>query len=73
MNKYLIFFILLIIDIYYYLFQISHAIKRWVRIGHEIEEGEDIENAIKDLSGTYISHLEPDRDKGKYLVLFFFF
>ncbi|CAB4483409.1 unnamed protein product [Rhizophagus irregularis] len=44
---------------------ISHAIKRWVKIGHEIEEGEDIENAIKDLSGTHISHLEPDRDKEK--------
>ncbi|UZO10793.1 uncharacterized protein OCT59_002371 [Rhizophagus irregularis] len=45
--------------------QISHAIKRWVKIGHEIEEGEDIENAIKDLSGTHVSHLEPDRDKEK--------
>ncbi|CAB4485152.1 unnamed protein product [Rhizophagus irregularis] len=44
---------------------ISHAIKRWVKIGHEIEEGEDIENAIKDLSGTHVSHLEPDRDKEK--------
>ncbi|CAB4392569.1 unnamed protein product [Rhizophagus irregularis] len=38
---------------------------RWVKIGHEIEEGEDIENAIKDLSGTHVSHLEPDRDKEK--------
>ncbi|RGB23102.1 hypothetical protein C1646_822251 [Rhizophagus diaphanus] len=45
--------------------QISHAIKRWVKIGHEIEGGEDIENAIKDLSGTHVSHLEPDRDKGE--------
>ncbi|CAG8581761.1 7459_t:CDS:2, partial [Scutellospora calospora] len=31
-------------------YHISHVIKRWVKIGHEIEEGEDIENAIKDLS-----------------------
>ncbi|CAG8758644.1 12879_t:CDS:2, partial [Gigaspora rosea] len=44
---------------------ISHAIKRWVKIGHKIEEEEDIENAIKDLSGTHVSHLEPNRDKEK--------
>ncbi|RHZ79736.1 hypothetical protein Glove_141g92 [Diversispora epigaea] len=43
--------------------QIVHAIKRYVRIGFEIKEGNDIEKAIKDLRGTSIGELNPNREK----------
>ncbi|RHZ77157.1 hypothetical protein Glove_184g91 [Diversispora epigaea] len=43
--------------------QIAHAIKRYVRVGFEIKEGIDIENAIKDLCGTSIGELNPNREK----------
>ncbi|RHZ65046.1 hypothetical protein Glove_319g72 [Diversispora epigaea] len=43
--------------------QIVHAIKRYVRIGFEIKEGNDIEKAIKDLRGISIGELNPNREK----------
>ncbi|RHZ71753.1 hypothetical protein Glove_253g31 [Diversispora epigaea] len=43
--------------------QIAHAIKRYVRVEFEIKEGIDIENAIKDLYGTSIGELNPNREK----------
>ena len=36
-----------------------------MKIGYNIEQGEDIENAIKSIAGTHVSHLEPNRNKGK--------
>ncbi len=41
--------------------KIAHAIKRYVRIGFEIQEGSDIENLIKDLRGISIGELNPNR------------
>ncbi|RHZ55862.1 hypothetical protein Glove_410g28 [Diversispora epigaea] len=41
---------------------ISHAIKRYVRIGHTLNEGEQIETAIENLKGTAVAHIEPQRD-----------
>ncbi|RHZ78941.1 hypothetical protein Glove_153g66 [Diversispora epigaea] len=43
--------------------QIAHAIKRYVRIGFEIKEGNNIENAMKDLCGTSIGELNPYHEK----------
>jgi len=40
--------------------------KRYVRLGYEIAEGQDIENAIQNLAGTHIAHLEPNRETGLY-------
>lgn len=37
--------------------QIAHAIKRYVRLGYSINEGEDIETAIKDIRGTTVTTL----------------
>ncbi|GBB90004.1 hypothetical protein RclHR1_16870010 [Rhizophagus clarus] len=34
---------------------ITHAIKRYIRIGCELTSGQDIENAIKELSGTSVA------------------
>ncbi|CAG8652925.1 9464_t:CDS:2, partial [Dentiscutata heterogama] len=42
---------------------ITHAIKRYVKFGHDIDSGEDIERAIKDIAGTHIAHLEPNRNQ----------
>ncbi|PKC03627.1 hypothetical protein RhiirA5_380025 [Rhizophagus irregularis] len=42
--------------------KITHVIKRYVRIGCDLTEGENIEMALQDLSGTSVSHIEPNRD-----------
>ncbi|RHZ80994.1 hypothetical protein Glove_130g138 [Diversispora epigaea] len=44
---------------------IAHAIKRYIRVGHSLTNGEDIEKALHNLSGTSVSHIEPDRDINK--------
>ncbi|RHZ86975.1 hypothetical protein Glove_41g97 [Diversispora epigaea] len=44
--------------------QISHAINRYVRLGFDIQTGQDIENAIKGIRGTSVAHLQPNRDRG---------
>ncbi|CAB4495309.1 unnamed protein product [Rhizophagus irregularis] len=45
--------------------QIDHAIKRYIRIGHNLDEGEKIQTAIADLGGTSVANLEPIRDNHK--------
>ncbi|UZO25182.1 uncharacterized protein OCT59_017462 [Rhizophagus irregularis] len=42
---------------------ISHAIKRYVRLGFDLTTGEDIEKALDGLSGTAIAYLKPNRDQ----------
>ncbi|CAG8693009.1 321_t:CDS:2, partial [Dentiscutata heterogama] len=42
---------------------ITHAIKRYIKFGHDINSGEDIEEAIKDLGGIHVAHLEPDQNQ----------
>ncbi len=52
---------------YIYLFyksQISHAINRYIRLGFDISEGMNIENAIQGICGTSVAHLKPERKKG---------
>ena len=39
--------------------------KCYVRLGYDITKGEDIENAIKELAGTHIANLQPNRESGK--------
>lgn len=43
-------------------FKITHAIKRYLRIGFDLETGNDIVEAAKGLSGTSLANIEPDRD-----------
>src|ERR687883_1543196 len=43
--------------------KITHAIKRYIRIGCELTSGNDIEKAIEGLSGTSVAQIEPNRDK----------
>ncbi|CAB4408849.1 unnamed protein product [Rhizophagus irregularis] len=42
--------------------QISQSIKRRVKLGFEIRNGENIQEAIEDIAGIRVAHLEPDRD-----------
>ena len=51
---------------YYSSIKITHAIKRYVKLGYEITSGKDIEMAIKGLSGTHVANLQPNRERGKY-------
>ncbi|GES86464.1 hypothetical protein GLOIN_2v1767687 [Rhizophagus clarus] len=44
--------------------QITHAINRYVRLGFDIQTGKDIENAIKNIRGTSVAQLVPNRDRG---------
>ncbi|GBC35518.2 hypothetical protein GLOIN_2v1880126 [Rhizophagus irregularis DAOM 181602=DAOM 197198] len=45
--------------------QISQAIKRYVRLGLNITDGEDIQKAIQNISGARVSQLTPDREFDK--------
>ncbi|GBB83749.1 hypothetical protein RclHR1_10420001 [Rhizophagus clarus] len=42
---------------------ITHVIKYYVKLGYKIASGEDIEMAIKGLSGTHIANLQPNREQ----------
>jgi hypothetical protein len=44
--------------------KITHAIKRYVKLGCNITSGENIEDAIKDLAGTHVAHIQPNRSQG---------
>ncbi|UZO09946.1 uncharacterized protein OCT59_030156 [Rhizophagus irregularis] len=39
---------------------IFHSIKRYIQIGYDIRDGEDIVEAAKHLSGTSLAHLKPN-------------
>ncbi|CAG8794580.1 25648_t:CDS:2, partial [Dentiscutata erythropus] len=43
--------------------EISHAIKKYVRLGFDIETGQDIENAIQGIRGAFVLYLQPNRDR----------
>ncbi|CAJ0846464.1 10415_t:CDS:2 [Entrophospora sp. SA101] len=47
--------------------KISLAIKRYVRVGGEIQEGNDITSAIENTAGTSVAHIELNR--GKFLII----
>ncbi|RHZ85233.1 hypothetical protein Glove_69g36 [Diversispora epigaea] len=47
--------------------QITHAIKRYVKLGFDITSGENIKDAIKDLVGTYVAHIQPDRSQNQVI------
>ncbi|CAG8844817.1 36114_t:CDS:2, partial [Gigaspora margarita] len=38
---------------------IAHTIKRYIRIGHNLDEEEKIQAAIADLGGTSVANIEP--------------
>ncbi|CAG8851684.1 40193_t:CDS:1, partial [Gigaspora margarita] len=42
---------------------IAHAIKRYIRIGCDLTEGTNIEEAIENLSGTSVACIEPNRNQ----------
>ncbi|RIB20253.1 hypothetical protein C2G38_2179780 [Gigaspora rosea] len=41
---------------------IAYSIKRYLRIRYDIKTGDDICEVVKDLSGTSIANIEPNRD-----------
>ncbi|POG58390.1 hypothetical protein GLOIN_2v1790442 [Rhizophagus irregularis DAOM 181602=DAOM 197198] len=45
--------------------QISQAIKRYVKLGYDVNGGNDIEFAIKDIAGAHIANLNPNHDNDK--------
>ncbi|RHZ54903.1 hypothetical protein Glove_421g102 [Diversispora epigaea] len=45
--------------------QISHAIKRHVKLGNRIEKGNDIETAINEIAGTKVANIVPNRNQDK--------
>ncbi|CAB5350103.1 unnamed protein product [Rhizophagus irregularis] len=49
--------------------QITHAIKRYVKLGYDITSGENIEDAIKDLAGTHVAHIQPNRSQDRKSTL----
>ena len=47
-----------------YKIQIAQAMKWYIKLGFEVENGVDIENSIKDIAGTHVANLNPDRNMG---------
>jgi len=47
-----------------FIYKITHAIKRYVKLEYDITSGENIKNAIKDLVNTYVAHIQPNRSQG---------
>ncbi|GBC03511.1 hypothetical protein RclHR1_05170001 [Rhizophagus clarus] len=47
--------------------EISQSIRRRVKLGFEIRNSENIQEAIKDIAGICVAHLEPDRDNDGYI------
>ncbi|RHZ77227.1 hypothetical protein Glove_184g100 [Diversispora epigaea] len=48
--------------------QISQAMKRYIRLGSNIESGDDIEEAIKNIAGTHVANLMPSRSNEKNIL-----
>ncbi|CAG8551366.1 2642_t:CDS:2, partial [Scutellospora calospora] len=49
------------------LHSLIHAIKRWVKMGHDIELGKEIQEAIKDLAGTHVANIIPNHETNSKL------
>ena len=45
--------------------KVSQAIKRYVKLGYDVDSGDDIESAVKDIAGIRVAHLTPNRNNGK--------
>jgi hypothetical protein len=45
--------------------KVSQAIKRYVKLGYNVEGGDDIESAVKDIAGVRVAHLTSNRNNGK--------
>ncbi|CAG8739385.1 11338_t:CDS:2, partial [Racocetra persica] len=43
--------------------KISHAINRYIHLGFDISEGQNIENAIQNIRGTSVTNLKLNRDR----------
>ncbi|CAG8458528.1 6386_t:CDS:10 [Scutellospora calospora] len=42
--------------------QIAHAIKRYIRLGYNINEGDNIVKAISNIKGTSVANIQPNRN-----------
>jgi len=47
--------------------------KRYIKLGFEVENGNDIENSIKNIAGTHVANINPNRDTGIYFNYFNFY
>jgi len=45
--------------------KVSQAIKRYIKLGYDVDNGEDIESAVKDIAGVRVANLNPNRNNGK--------
>ncbi|CAG8579903.1 37593_t:CDS:2 [Gigaspora margarita] len=45
--------------------KISQAIKRYIKLEYDVNVGDNIELAIKDIADTKVANLNPNRDNGK--------
>ena len=47
--------------------------KWYIKLGFEVENGNDIENSIKNIAGTHVANMNPNRDTGIYFNYFNFY
>jgi len=45
--------------------KVSQAIKRYIKLGYDVDCGNDIESAVKDIAGVQVANLNPNRNNGK--------
>ena len=60
-NRYLF---IIFIKLFLFIYKITHAINRYIKLEYDITSGENIEDAIKDLADTHVAHIQPDRSQG---------
>ena len=51
-----------------FIIQIVQAMKRYVKLGFEVENGIDIENSIRDIAGIHVANLDTNRNTGIYFL-----
>ena len=55
-NRYLF---IIFIKLFLFIYKITHAINRYIKLEYDITSGENIEDTIKDLAGIYITYIQP--------------
>ena len=45
--------------------KVSQAMKRYIKLGYDVNCGNDIESAVKDIAGVRIANLTPNRNNDK--------
>ena len=60
---------IILIDQIHWYDKVSQVIKRYIKLEYDIDSGDDIESAVKDIAGVRVSNLNPNRNNGKVTLI----